>query len=212
MDSVVACNNNFLSNNFPINPTIPSLSPKPTINASVKSIVPLDRKSDDISTHKSAIPGTLVTPRVDSIVPSTSTTFSNSNSLSRVTEISLTPAISCNLVTICSDNSISFLAKHVFICKSVICNAPTNGCDAFCNCCHVSAHKKRYSAKHFVAKSKTCLNCLPKMVSLKAGFFMLFTYLCEIIFLLFVLTIISVAINLKILLKFAQLIITIFYV
>ena len=56
MNSVVAYNNN-----FPINPTIPSISFKPIINTFVKSLIPLDLKSD-ISIHKYAIPGTLATP------------------------------------------------------------------------------------------------------------------------------------------------------
>lgn len=56
VNSVVAYNNN-----FPINPTIPSISFKPIINTFVKSLIPLDLKSD-ISIHKYAIPGTLATP------------------------------------------------------------------------------------------------------------------------------------------------------
>ena len=78
VNSVVAYNDNFLSNNFPINPTIPFLSPKPTINRSIKSIIPLDRRYDDISTHKSEILGIIVTPRADSTVPNTSQKFSSS--------------------------------------------------------------------------------------------------------------------------------------
>ena len=41
---------------------MPSLSSKPTVNTSVKSITLFDRKSDDTLTHKSTIP--LVFPRV----------------------------------------------------------------------------------------------------------------------------------------------------
>ena len=74
VDGVVAYSK-FLSNKFPINPTIHYISPKPIINTSVKSIIPLDRKFDDISIHKSAIPGTLFTPKVDSTLSSSSTTF-----------------------------------------------------------------------------------------------------------------------------------------
>ena len=66
-NSVVTCNNNFLSNSFTINPAIPSLSRQPIIKTSVKSIIHLDRKSDDVLNHKSLIPGTLVTLRIDSI-------------------------------------------------------------------------------------------------------------------------------------------------
>ena len=75
VNSEVACNNNFLSNNFLINPAIPSISPKSIINTSAKSVIFLVGNSDDIATHKSAIPRTLATPRVDSTVSSTSTTF-----------------------------------------------------------------------------------------------------------------------------------------
>ena len=145
VSSVVACNDNFLSNNFPINLTI---------NRSIKSIIPLDRSYDDISTHKSEILGIVVTPRADSTVPNTSKKFSDTNSLPCFTEISLVPATSSNLVTICSDISTNFLVKHVFVYKSVVCNAPTNGCDAFCNYCHVSVHRQLYSAKVFIRNSK----------------------------------------------------------
>ena len=164
VNSVVAYNDNFLSNNFPINPTIPFLSPKPTINRSIKSIIPLDPRYDDISTHKSEILGIVVTPRADSTVPNTSKKFSDTNSLPRFTEISLVPATTSNLVTICSDISTNFLAKHVFVYKSVVCNAPINGCDAFCNYCHVSVHRQLYSAKVFIRNSKTCLNSFPKSI------------------------------------------------
>lgn len=67
-----------------------------------------------------------------------------------------------------------FLAKHTSIFKSVVCDAPTNRCDAVWNCCHVSVYKKPYSVKHFVANSKTCLSSFPKMASV-----------CEILLFLF---------------------------
>ena len=41
---------------------MPSLSSKPTVNTSVKSITPFDGKSNNTLAHKSTIP--LVTPRV----------------------------------------------------------------------------------------------------------------------------------------------------
>lgn len=57
------------------------------INTSVKSLIPVDRKSDDISTHKFVISGTPVTPKVESTVSSTSITFCDTNSLRRDTVI-----------------------------------------------------------------------------------------------------------------------------
>lgn len=52
--SVVARINNFLSNNFLINPTTPSICPKSIINTSAKSVICLGFNSYDIATHKSA--------------------------------------------------------------------------------------------------------------------------------------------------------------
>ena len=76
------------------------------INTSVKSLIPLDRKSDDISTHIFVISGTPVTFKVESTVSSTSTTFCDTNSLRRDTEIFRGPATSCHPVIIYRDNPV----------------------------------------------------------------------------------------------------------
>ena len=56
VNKLVACNNNFLSNSFPIKSKIPCIYTKPIIKASIKSIILLSREPDDILTHKFAIP------------------------------------------------------------------------------------------------------------------------------------------------------------
>lgn len=63
--------------------------------------------------------------------------------------------------------------------------------------------KKHYSVENVVKNSKTYLNPFPKAVSLKTRFLSMFTYFCEI---LIVLTIISVTV------KITQPVMTIFYV
>ena len=63
--------------------------------------------------------------------------------------------------------------------------------------------KKHYSVENVVKNSKIYLNPFPKTVSLKTRFLFMFTYFCEI---LIVLTIISVTV------KITQPVMTIFYV
>ena len=84
-NNAVACN----SNNFPVKPTTPSISPNQ-----------LARKYDYIETYKYVLPGntlpwkddkSFVAPRIDCAIPNTSATSVNSDPLLLVVEISLRP-------------------------------------------------------------------------------------------------------------------------
>ena len=58
------------------------------------------------------------------------------------------------------------LVKPVSVCQFIVCNTPSNVCDAVCNICHVSVRKNRYPATHV----------FPKTVSVKTNNLMFFTY------------------------------------
>lgn len=82
---------------------MPSLSSKPTVNTSVKSITLFDRKSDDTLTHKSTIP--LVFPRVQRVSRAAATVlFLVPTVLTLILSLVLLPrTTSCNFVTSCSE-------------------------------------------------------------------------------------------------------------
>lgn len=111
---------NVLTNKFPIKSTIPSISVKLSISASISSINSLDRKYDDTLPYKSVILGTIVPFIVSCTMSTISTTFLDTFCLSHVIEILLEFATSCSLVCICSFNATGFLTKPVSVCKSVV--------------------------------------------------------------------------------------------
>ena len=89
----------------------------------------IDPNSDYILSCKSAIPGTIVTPRVNFTVSSISTTFFNTYFFPHVTETFLELAAFCDPFIICSDNAGGFLAEFVPVCKSFVCETSNKVCD-----------------------------------------------------------------------------------
>ena len=76
----------------------------------------------------------LVNARVDSNVSIASASFFDTNSFPPAIGDLFKSVISCNPVYICNEYVIDFFTKTVRVCKSVVCEATSNVCDACITC------------------------------------------------------------------------------